>query len=185
MGTGSTSSFPFHAEFAAVVFAPAEAVFEHLDDPRRLSAHMSRTSWMMAGSHMTIDLDAAKGRVEGARIRLSGRVLGISLRLDEIVTERQPSRRKVWQTIGTPRLLVIGPYRMGYEITPDKDSCLLRVFIDYAMPDAPVARWLGPVLGRAYARWCTRRMVNDAVRHFRSRHDRPAANASTRPPARS
>ena len=38
--------------------------------------------------------------------------------VEEIVTARQPPLRKVWRTIGVPRLLVIGEYRMGIEITP-------------------------------------------------------------------
>jgi hypothetical protein len=42
------------------------------------------------------------------------------------------------------------------------------VFIDYAFPEQGLARWLGRLFGRYYARWCTRRMVADAVRHFAS-----------------
>ena len=31
--------------------------------------------------------------------------------------------------------------------------------------------WLGRAFGRAYARWCTERMVSDAVRHFTTRKE--------------
>ena len=179
----AVSRFPFHAEYAAAVNAPSEVVFGHLDDPRRLSAHMSKSSWMMAGSSMTIDLDAGEGRVEGARIRLTGRMLGISLSLDEIVTEREVPRRKVWQTTGTPRLLVIGHYQMGFAIAPDESSCRLRVFIDYALPETPIAHWVGAAFGGVYARWCTRRMVVDAVEHFRSHRDQTGPGASKNLPA--
>lgn len=178
MGNEVISRFPFQAEYAAVVNAPAEVVFAHLDDPRRLSAHMSKSSWMMAGSSMAIDLDAGEGRVEGARIRLTGRILGISLSLDEIVTEHEFPRRKAWQTTGTPRLLVIGHYRMGFAITPDGESCRLRVFIGYALPEEPVAHWVGVAFGGIYAQWCTRRMVVDAAEHFISRRDQPDPGAS-------
>ena len=44
---------------------------------------------------------------------MNGRILGLKLSLDEVVTERDPPARKVWETVGVPRLLVIGPYRMG------------------------------------------------------------------------
>jgi hypothetical protein len=40
------------------------------------------------------------------------------------------------------------------------------VFIDYALPARALARWLGRTFGGAYARWCTHRMVRDAVAHF-------------------
>ena len=157
-----------HFECSVQVNAPAEAVFSRLDDPRLLSAHMSRSSWMMAGSRMAIELDASGGRAVGATIRLSGRVLGISLSLDEVVTERRPPLLKAWETTGTPKLLVIGRYRMGYEITPRGDASLLRVFIDYAFPEAGLSRWLGRIFGGYYARWCTRRMAGDTEEHFRA-----------------
>jgi Polyketide cyclase / dehydrase and lipid transport len=158
--------FPFHFESKVVVNAPAEAVFARLDDPKLLSAHMSRSSGMMAGSRMEIELDASQGRALGALIRMSGQVLGITLSLEEVVTERESPRRKVWETIGTPRLLVIGHYRMGFELTPQGSSSLLRVFIDWALPEATPARWLSRVFGGFYARWCTGRMARDAQAHF-------------------
>lgn len=158
---------PFHFKSEVELNAPASVVFSYLDDQNRLSAHMSRSSWMMAGSHMAIELDASKGRAVGAIIRMRGRVLGIPLALDEIVTERTPPLRKVWETTGTPRLLVIGQYRMGYEITPKAGASLLRVFIDYALPDGPISGLLGGLFGDFYARWCARRMADDAAKHFR------------------
>ena len=115
---------------------------------------------------MEIELDDGLGQRVGSRIRLSGRVFGIPLSVEELVTERNPPHRKVWETTGRPRLLVIGPYRMGFEITSQESGSLLRVLIDYALPEGAVEHWLGYVLGRYYARWCTQRMVDDAVRHF-------------------
>ena len=44
-----------------VQLASAAAVFAHLDDQRRLSAH-SQSSWAMIGSHMDFEFDAAGGR---------------------------------------------------------------------------------------------------------------------------
>lgn len=159
----SQSTLSFHADCSLVVNAPAEVVFSRLDDPKLLSAHMSRSSWMMAGSRMSLELDASGGRAVGAPIRMSGRMLGVSLSLEEIVTERNPPQRKVWETVGAPRLLVIGRYRMGFELSPRGESSLLRVFIDYALPDG----WLGRVFGGVYARWCTRSMAKDAADFFR------------------
>ena len=160
---------PFHFESDVELNASADAVFSHLDVHSRLSAHMTKPSWILAGSRMTIELDASEGRAVGAIIRLRGRVLGIPLSVEEIVTERRPPLRKVWATTGRPQLLVIGPYRMGYEIAPKAQSLQLRVFIDYALPDGPISYWLGRLFGSFYARWCTQRMANDAATHFQKR----------------
>ena len=37
----------------------------HLDDHRRLSAHISKSSWMMAGSRISLEFDEAGGELPG------------------------------------------------------------------------------------------------------------------------
>ncbi len=159
---------PHHAENGASIAASAEELFAFLDDQTRLTSHMSRRTWRMGWGRLETVLDAAKGRGVGSRIRIGGRILGIRLALDEVVIERQPPLRKVWETIGEPRLLVIGSYTMGFEVTPSGVGASLRVFIDYALPSGRVQRLLGRLFGEYYARWCTRTMVNDAVGYFLS-----------------
>ena len=46
-------AFASHHKEQAVVNAPADLVFEYLDDFVQLGAHMTRSSWMMAGSKMS------------------------------------------------------------------------------------------------------------------------------------
>ena len=152
----------------SVIDLPArdDDVFAHLDDHSRLSGHMSQSSWMMLGSRMELHVDEGKGQRVGSVIRLDGKVLGLSLHVEEAVIERTPPSKKVWETIGDPSLLVIGPYRMGFEIKPDRQRSTLRVFIDYDLPRTGLGRWLGPLLGPLYAQWCTRQMAQDAKAHF-------------------
>jgi hypothetical protein len=156
-----------HAETTTDVPADPDSVFAHLDEHRRLSAHMTKRNWMTMGSRMFLEVDPAEGRAVGSKIRLWGRVLGLRLDVEEAVIERVVPRRKVWQTIGAPRLLVIGGYRMGFEIVPCQGGSRLRVFIDYDRPRSGIARVLGLLLGAWYAAWCTRRMAQDAAAHFR------------------
>lgn len=155
-----------HEERTAVVEASAERLFDALDDHARMSAHMNARSWMLGGGRMETTTDEGDGRRVGSHIRLAGRVFGVRLFVDEVVTEHDRPRRKVWQTVGEPRLLVIGSYRMGFDIEPSGPRSRLRVFIDYDLPPRGVARWIGRVLGNWYARWCTRRMTEDAARRF-------------------
>ncbi len=79
-----------HYENVAFIAAPAERVFEYVDDHNRLSSHMSRSSWMMGGGSMQIELDAGLGKGVGSRIRLTGRAFGVRLNVEEIVRERKP-----------------------------------------------------------------------------------------------
>src|SRR5262245_33157784 len=135
---------------------------------------MGQSSWMMGGGRMRVELDEANGQAVGSHIRLSGRVLGIRLYVDETVTRRDPPAAKVWETVGSPRLLVIGAYRMGVEITPEKRGSRLRVFIDYDLPRGWATNWLGRLFGGIYARWCVNQMLTGATTHF-ARLDRAAA----------
>jgi hypothetical protein len=153
-------------ESSAVIRAPADRVFAHVDDHERLSSHMSESSWMMAGGRMKIELDKGRGQEIGSRIRLAGRVFGVELSVEGTVTERIPPRRKVWETTGSPKLLVIDQYRMGFELSPLGNDSMLRVFIEYALPARAPARWMGCVLGGFYAKWCVKQMVDDAVKQF-------------------
>jgi hypothetical protein len=137
------SGLTHHYETSALVQAPMDEVFTYVDDPTRLSSHMSKSSWMMGGGQMEIELDSGRGQNVGSRIRLVGKVFGMRLSVEEVVTERNPPHRKVWQTIGSPRLLVIGHYRMGFEIGSPDNGSLLRVHIDYALPESAPSRWFG------------------------------------------
>jgi hypothetical protein len=139
-----------------------------MDDHERLLSHMSQSSWRMGGGRMTTTLDERRGKSVGSHIRMSGRVFGLELSMDEVVTEREPPSRKAWATVGSPRLLVIGPYRMGFEVMPHGSSSVLRVFIHYAQPLPWPHRWLGRVFGGYYAHWCTQSMVHEVVRQFGS-----------------
>lgn len=173
-----TRHYSFHYDADALVECDATSLFRHLDDPVRLSAHMSRSSMQTGGMRMKIEVDDARGQALGSHIRLSGSLFGIEVFLDEAITVRTPPSRKQWETVGTPRLLIVGNYRMGFEIAPAARGSRLRVFIDYDLPEGAITRWLGRWLGGYYARWCTQQMLNDAVAHFASK-SRPEGHAMT------
>ena len=161
-----SDSYPRHHHSEVDVDAEAQVLFAHLDDHRRLAGHMEKPSLMMAGATMRVETDALKGQAVGSVIRIIGRVLGVNLAVDEVVTERVPPLRKTWETCVDPRLLVIGAYRMGFSITPQRNCSRLVVFIDYQLPPRGFSRVLALVFGGAYAAWCTRRMATDAVAAF-------------------
>lgn len=161
----ATRTFAFHHETEVTLHTSAQAAFDFLDDFRKLSAHMERPSAMMLGSRMEISTDDGGGRAVGSRVRMTGRVLGMRLSLEEVVIEREPPTRKAWDIVQA-RLVVIGPYRLGFELTPRNGHCDLRVFIDYDWPKGTFARCLAAVLAKGYARWCTERMAKDAAGHF-------------------
>ncbi len=151
-------------EESILIPGDAEGIFSYMDDHNNLSSHMNVSSWMMAGSRMETSIDAGQGQEIGSHIRMKGKVFGIELFLDEVVTQYEPPRAKAWETVGDLRLLVIGHYRMNVKVKPQDGNSLLRISIDYDLPATNV--WLGRLFGGFYAKWCVRQMIESVRNHF-------------------
>jgi len=159
------TALPFHESATIDIAAPRDQVFAFVDDPARLAGHMAKRSWRMGGGSMHVDVDELHGKRVGSRTRLEGRAFGVPIGVDTQVVERAPPARKVWRTVNTPRLLVIGPYRMRADLAALEGASRITVTIDYALPHdrrGVVARWLA----RRYARWCVETMVHDIAFAF-------------------
>ena len=155
-----------HYEQSAIISAPPAEVFSYVDDHANFSSHMNKSSWMMGGGKMETHVDVGKGKKVGSHIRMDGKVFGIEVSLDEVVTVHEPPLRKSWQTIGSPKLIVIGEYKMGLEVKPEDANSNLTVYIDYSLPESTKTRWMGQLFGGMYAKWCVGQMVNGTQNHF-------------------
>ncbi len=111
-------NWPRHYEESAVISATPTEVFNYIDNHTRFSSHMNKGSLMMGGSKMETRVDEEKGQKVASHIQMSGKILGIDLFLDEVVTKREPPNLKVWEIVGTPRLLIIGNSRILVTIAP-------------------------------------------------------------------
>ena len=161
------ATYSHHAEAEAQVASPPSEIFAYLDKHSQLSGHMSKSSWMMGGGRMEMTSDAGEFQRVGSRLHLAGTAFGLSVVLDEQVTIHEPPQRKVWETVGTPRLLVIGNYQMWFDVTSAAGAVTrVRVFIDYDLPTSTFKRVLGYLFSGVYARWCVKSMVRDARAHF-------------------
>jgi len=166
MVTTEQTGFAYHFADEAVTAAPPATLFAYLDKHSQMSAHMTRRSWMMGGGKMDISTDDGGFQRLGSRLRLAGHAFGLNLFLEEEITDYRPPQIKVWRTIGSPRLLIIGHYRMGFEITAAPAGSQLRVFLDYDLPSGVITRVLGRLLAPMYARWCVRNMVMEGEKKF-------------------
>lgn len=155
-------SYAHQDEVVVDLSAPAEQVFAWLDDQERFGQHMEKPSMMMMGGTMRYELDASKGKAIGSVITMRGRFFGLDLCVDEVVTERSPPSHKAWETTGRPQLMIMGAYRMGFDIAPQAAGSRLRVFIEYNHALGWSGRLLGALFGPIYARWCLRRIAEDA-----------------------
>jgi Polyketide cyclase / dehydrase and lipid transport len=99
--------------------APAEIVFSHIDDIRNLGWHMTKQSSVaLMGSRLRLKMLSEQATGLGATYRYSGMMLGLSIDFSESVTKYVPPRKKVWRTIGDPRLVIIASYEMRVAVEP-------------------------------------------------------------------
>lgn len=113
---------------------------------------------------MSTQVDELGGHAVGSHIRMTGRVIGIPVGLDEAITLREPPHTKQWATQGIPKLIVIGSYAITVGLEPRGEATSMRVALDYDLPTKH--RWLGQLFGRAYADWCIRQIVHDVTANF-------------------
>ena len=163
-GKAPERRFPRHVERSVQVRAAAESIFTLLDSHENISAHMNRPTWAMLGGTMTSSVDELAGKEVGSVIEIEGQVLGISISLAEKIVQRVPPRCKSWETIGTPRLIVMGGYRLGFEIQAAGEGCRVTVSISYELPHSQPEKVLGFLFGPAYARWCVSRIIEAAMK---------------------
>ena len=81
---------PRHYESKVVLNTSVDVLLLTWTTSKKLSAHMQKSSGMMMGSKMTIEMDAGDGRVLGSKVRMYGKMMGMALSLEEVVTERKP-----------------------------------------------------------------------------------------------
>src|SRR3989344_149035 len=96
-----------HYEDSLVIKAGAKEVFAYADDHANFSSHMNKSSWMMGGGIMKTEVDEGEGKKIGSHIRMNGKVFGINLFLEEVVTEREVPYSKAWETVDDINLIVI------------------------------------------------------------------------------
>lgn len=151
-------------ETSALIKNNPREVFDYVDDHTRFSSHMGSSSWMMGGGHMKVLMDPKHGREVGSHIQMKGKVFGIPVYLDEVITKREAPYMKTWETVGSPNLLVVGHYRMEIKIEPVEQGSILYISIDYDLPEKNA--WLGSLFGSVYAKWCVGQMLDGTSRYF-------------------
>jgi len=138
----------------AVLPALPARVFEWIDTPANTGLHMSRPSMAMLGGSLQVERLSPNAAGVGATYRSWGRVLGLRIDFTTRVTVWLPEREKSVETIGEPRLIVIGDFQMRSSITRLDSSTRLVLALAYNLPAGWFGRLLGRVLARPYVRWC-------------------------------
>ena len=156
-----------HYEESVLVPSTPDEIYTFADNHKNFASHMNKSSWMMGGASMETEIDEGKGQRVGSHIKIQGKVFGLNLFLDEVITKHSPPNHKEWETVGNINLLVIDHYKLGFEVKPEAEHPKLTVYIDYNLPKSFFPQLLGLLFGSMYAKWCVRQMIKGTSDFFK------------------
>ena len=140
-----------------------------MDDLSKTGMHMSQSSMMMMGSKLTLEQLEGPSKGVGATFHWTGKVMGMPIDITETVTKWIENKEKVWETIGSPKIIILGWYRMSLKTEPAKEGTLASLQIEYTQPNGWFYKILSFFFAGWYSRWCLNNMLNDTKKEFEKR----------------
>lgn len=150
--------------------APPETIFAFMDDIHNSGMHMTGRSMAMFGSRLNLEVLSTASTGPDVSYRWKGRIVGLPVDFTVVVKKWIKDVEKVWETIGHPKVIVIGWFRMFLNLTPVDGKTSVTLGITYDRPKGLLGKLLCLLLGPWYAKWCLKKMLRDANKQITS-HD--------------
>lgn len=153
-----------HYQESLFIPASVEDVFDYADEHANYYSHVIKFARLLGG-RMNLEMDEGRGKSVGSRIRVSGKILGKSLSLEEVITSRQAPFGKAWESVGNPAFLIVGQYRYEIQIKRQASGSMLSVVFDSNPPEA--SGWLRQWFSQVYSKACAREMAKSTRNYFK------------------
>ena len=145
--------------------APAQSVFDTIDDLAVSGMHMTSSSMPMMGGKMNLTFLTEHKRGMHSRYRWTGNVLWMKLDFTVEVSKWIPGVYKSWETVGPSELIIYSWFRMELNVVPTSSNSSKAILsIDYKKPNGLLNSLIYYLSGNWYARWCIKNMLNDTER---------------------
>lgn len=148
--------------------AAPEQAFDCLDDVGVTGMHMTEASMPMMGGKMELEFLTPYKTGPNTKYRWTGKVLWRKLDFTVEVTKWIRGKEKVWETIGTPQLVIYSWFRMNLKVEPNTNESIAHLSISYEKPKGCFNKILCLLLGDWYCKWCLKNMLNDAEKKIRN-----------------
>lgn len=148
---------------AEVYDATPVRVFKCIDDLGVTGAHMTKSSSMMMGNKLNLEFLTENHIGPGTKYRWTGKMMGMPMDFTVEVTKWIERKEKIWETIGSPKMIIYSFYWMHLIVTPQLNNTTKAILsITYEKPKG----WLNKVLcflfADWYCAWCLKQMLGDA-----------------------
>jgi hypothetical protein len=138
-----------------------ESVFKCLDDLGVTGMHMTESSMAMMGTKLDLNFLTENHSGPGSRYRWTGKIVGMTMDFTVEVTRWVENQEKIWETIGTPKLIIYSWYRMQLRLLSTSNGTQAELSISYEKPKGWLNRLLSFLLADWYCKWCLRHMLED------------------------
>lgn len=135
-----------------------------MDDLSKTGMHMSENSIMMMGSKLVLEQMPGPSKGVGATFHWNGKVMGMPVDIIETVTKWVENKEKVWETIGSPKIIILGWYRMRLKTASANEGTNTSLQIEYTEPKGWFYKILSFLFAGWYGRWCLNNMLYDTKR---------------------
>ena len=127
---------------------------------------MSESSMMMMGSKLKLEQRSKNSTGVGAKYSWYGKMMRMTMDLNETVTKWQPPKLKEWETVGEAKIIIMSWYRMWFKISPAENVPIAKISIQYLPPKQWYYKILSFFFANWYCNWCFNNMVNDTKKNF-------------------
>ena len=140
---------------------PSDIVFQCLDNLGVTGMHMTQSSMMMMGSKLDLKFLTENHTGMGTKYRWTGKMMGIKMDFSVEVTKWVKDEEKIWETTGTPKMIIYSWYQMHLQLTKFPGSTSAELSISYEKPDGLFYQLLSFLFADWYCRWCLKHMLED------------------------
>ncbi len=150
-----------------IIAGKPEEVFAFMDNIENTGKHMTRSNTSMMGSKLGLEWLTDHKTGLGTKYRWRGKVMGMKMDFTVLVTQWNPGKEKIWESVGESKMIVISWYRMFLVLTPLPDGTTETEIGIYYTKSRNI---LGFLLGKRYSVWCVKSMLKDTKKHFSKIH---------------
>ncbi|GAB2820976.1 SRPBCC family protein [Ferruginibacter profundus] len=148
---------------AEVYNASPHQVFKCIDDLGIIGMHMTKSSSMMMGGKLDLVYLTENHTGVGSRYKWKGKMMGMYMDFTVEVTKWVPGIEKIWETIGSARLIIYSWYKMKLVITAIPGGVTqAELSITYERPGLLFYKILSVLFADWYCKWCLKKMLAEA-----------------------
>jgi hypothetical protein len=149
-----------------IVHSSPENVFAYMDNLGNTGMHMMENSAMMMGSKLELKQLSENATGLNSKFHWFGKMMGFKMDFTVIVTKWIKDKEKIWETVGTAKMIILKWYQMRLVISPEGQNTKAELSIAYTKPDNIFFRFIAFFLAPWYANWCLKNMLYDSKRNL-------------------